>query len=232
MKIEGCITIGIVGASEELPVGDLINSILAQSYGKIELIITMIERSERIFNNLAYFINASERKNDISIKYHIVGNDEPLVNHFEYIRDNSTGEYISFIRMQDSVYDSATIETCIEEIELHNEYNAYMFSTLVYEDDAFKEMCFSCGQGELPCETDVSFIFKNNKRFLFREYENETFEDIVWNMWIHSINTKSDKVLCRNIKMRYQEEKLVISEAQKIPYEQYKDGKLFETLTV
>lgn len=228
MKKKDCITIGIIGISEDMPVLDNINSVLSQSYNSIEIIITMVNDSRRIFNNLNRAIVNFRKDNIVQIKYKFFEKSQSIVEHFEYIRDNAIGEYICFLEMQDSLYDENAIQNCIEVIEQDNEYNAYMFSTLVFDDDTFNEMKITCGAEMAPLETDVSFIFKNNKRFLFREYENESYKDIVHNMWIHSVNIQSVKILCRNIINRTQEEKLVAKESMIVEPEQYKNVNIFE----
>lgn len=103
------ITIGVFDDGECRDINFVINSILGQDYPCIELVIVVNKYSNICVGDVADLLRINRKDNIISVILEYTKKNLSIAEQIKFIIEKSTGNYIMFLPLSDSLYDSSVL---------------------------------------------------------------------------------------------------------------------------
>jgi len=145
------VTVGVIANDNYII--DMINSILFQNYGNIELIVSINQTSDVSICTVFDCINSNAKDNINSININYSKEKLDVQHHREYIVNNATGDYLIVLKDYESFYTETSLTEVLKSFTsdtdyvvgntvVYNESNEYEFVTDVLSDYEAKEESF------------------------------------------------------------------------------------------
>lgn len=195
------VTIGYIENEDGEFNTDSVNSLIAQTYSDIEVIISVNYESKLPFGLLFSIIENGKKENIISIKWHISPKKMELCEHMEYISDQASGNYVTFLLSNDSFYETSSLEVAMQQIEKEQDKNAWWLKTVVFTDKTFSQADVMPGDFDEAdfSMNDVSFIYRTSKVRKKCFSKRHVYQYILTTMWKEMQHSVIDKNYIREV---------------------------------
>lgn len=131
------ITIGVFDDGECRDINFVINSILGQDYPCIELVIVVNKYSNICVGDVADLLRINRKDNIISVILEYTKKNLSIAEQIKFIIEKSTGNYIMFLPLSDSLYDSSVLSNV--ETDFLKTANIIFAKTANYIDDNYNK---------------------------------------------------------------------------------------------
>lgn len=125
------VTVGVIANDNYII--DMINSILFQNYGNIELIVSINQTSDVSICTVFDCINSNAKDNINSININYSKEKLDVQHHREYIVNNATGDYLIVLKDYESFYTETSLAEVLKCFALDTDY--VVGNTVIYNEN-------------------------------------------------------------------------------------------------